>query len=59
MTVKSLKLEYFRNYVSARAEFHPGMNIITGDNAQGKTNLLEAIGYLSSAKSHRAGTTRS
>lgn len=54
MTVKSLKLEYFRNYVSAEAEFHPGMNIITGDNAQGKTNLLEAIGYLSSAKSHRA-----
>lgn len=54
MIVKALNLEYFRNYLSARAEFHPGMNIITGDNAQGKTNLLEAIGYLSSAKSHRA-----
>lgn len=54
MRVKGLKLEYFRNYLSAEVIFHPGMNIITGDNAQGKTNLLEAIGFLSTGKSHRA-----
>ena len=41
MRLNALSLEYFRNYLSARAEFHPGMNIICGDNAQGKTNLLE------------------
>ena len=34
--------------------FHPGVNVIVGENAQGKTNLLEAIAYLSSASSHRA-----
>ena len=34
--------------------FTPGMNIICGDNAQGKTNLLEAVAYLSAARSHRA-----
>ena len=54
MRVKRLKLEYFRNYLSAELAFHPGMNIICGDNAQGKTNLLEAVGYLSTARSHRA-----
>ncbi len=54
MRVKSVRLEYFRNYLSASASFHPGMNIICGDNAQGKTNLLEAIAYFSTAKSHRA-----
>ena len=54
MRVNSVTLEYYRNYLSARAEFHPGMNIICGDNAQGKTNLLEAVAYLSAARSHRA-----
>ena len=34
MRLNALSLEYFRNYLSARAEFHPGMNIICGDNAQ-------------------------
>ena len=54
MRLNALSLEYFRNYLSARAEFHPGMNIICGDNAQGKTNLLEGISYLAGARSHRA-----
>ena len=36
-----------------QAGFDPRVNLIYGDNAQGKTNLLEAIAYLSSAKSHR------
>ena len=54
MIVKALELEQFRNYVRFQAEFHPRVNLIYGENAQGKTNLLEAIAYLSSARSHRA-----
>ena len=54
MRVDSISLEGFRNYHSLRADFHPGVNLIVGDNAQGKTNLLEAISYLSAARSHRA-----
>ena len=54
MIVRSLELEGFRNYDRLAAEFHPQVNLIYGDNAQGKTNLLEAIAYLSSARSHRA-----
>lgn len=54
MTVTSLKLESFRNYQTLRAEFSPGVNIIYGENAQGKTNLLEAVEYLSGCRSHRA-----
>ena len=54
MMVKSLELDYFRNYVHLEAAFDPRVNLIYGDNAQGKTNLLEAIAYLSSARSHRA-----
>ena len=54
MIVRSLTLEGFRNYDRLAAEFHPQVNLIYGDNAQGKTNLLEAIAYLSSARSHRA-----
>jgi DNA replication and repair protein RecF len=53
MRVEELSLEAYRNYASAHAVFHPGMNIICGENAQGKTNLMEAIAYLSGAKSHR------
>ena len=54
MRVQGLELDYFRNYVHLSARFHPKVNLIYGDNAQGKTNLLEAIAYLSSARSHRA-----
>ena len=54
MILKSLELDFFRGYTHARAEFSPGVNVIWGDNAQGKTNLLEAAGYLSSASSHRS-----
>ena len=54
MIVKSLELDFFRNYVHLQAAFDPRVNLIYGDNAQGKTNLLEAIAYLSSARSHRA-----
>lgn len=54
MIVKSLELDFFRNYAHLEAGFDPRVNLIYGDNAQGKTNLLEAVAYLSSARSHRA-----
>lgn len=54
MIVQSLELDFFRNYTHLEASFDPRVNLIYGDNAQGKTNLLEAIAYLSCAKSHRA-----
>ena len=43
MYIHSLELQNFRNYVSLKAEFSEGTNIIYGDNAQGKTNILEAL----------------
>ena len=54
MIVKSICLDFFRNYVHFEAGFDPGVNVIYGENAQGKTNLLEAVAYLSAATSHRA-----
>ena len=54
MIVRTLHLEDFRNYRTLEAAFSPQVNVIYGDNAQGKTNLLEAIAYLSTARSHRA-----
>ena len=43
MIIKSLELSNFRNYNSLNMEFDSGTNILYGDNAQGKTNLLESI----------------
>ena len=57
MNLKNLYLRDFRNYTEARVEFAPGVNLIVGDNAQGKTNLLEAISYLGSGRSFRAQRT--
>ena len=54
MKLNALTLRNFRNYEEASLEFEPGVNLIVGNNAQGKTNLLEAIGYLGSGKSFRA-----
>ena len=58
MRIDRLELEQFRNYSSGFAEFDPGCNVIFGENAQGKTNLLEAIRYLSCGKSPRARADR-
>ena len=58
MIVRKIALNGWRNYEFAAAEFSPGTNVITGENAQGKTNLLEAIVYLSCGKSPRARTDR-
>ncbi len=54
MKLCKLNLRNFRNYEVLSLTFEPGVNLIVGDNAQGKTNLLEAIGYLGSGKSFRA-----
>ena len=57
MKLESLQLRDFRNYSELNLTFDAGVNLIVGDNAQGKTNLLEAIGYLGSGKSFRAQKT--
>ncbi len=54
MEVKQLKLSNFRNYEEASLTFCPGVNVIYGKNAQGKTNLLEALWIFTAAKSFRA-----
>ena len=57
MNLRELYLRDFRNYTESRLELDPGVNLIVGDNAQGKTNLLEAISYLGTGKSFRAQKT--
>ena len=54
MKINTLELSGFRNYINQNAAFSPGVNVITGDNAQGKTNLLEAIFYLTGGRSFRS-----
>ena len=57
MNLTEIELRNFRNYEHVKLDFDPGVNLIVGDNAQGKTNLLEAISYLGSGKSFRAMKT--
>ena len=54
MRVERIALQGWRNYEFASVDFSPGTNVITGRNAQGKTNLLEAVYMLSSARSFRS-----
>lgn len=56
MFLKQLELKNFRNYKKLKVDFRSNITLITGKNAQGKTNLLEAIQYLSSLNSIRAKT---
>ena len=58
MIVKNIRLRNFRNYEKAEIQFNPNMNLITGKNAQGKTNLLESLVYLSLTRSHRISDDR-
>ena len=54
MVIKSLELSDFRNYDSLCINFDKGVNILYGDNAQGKTNILEAIYVSATTKSHKS-----
>ena len=54
MYIRSLQLANFRNYESLSLEFSEGTNILYGDNAQGKTNILEALYLVATTKSHRS-----
>jgi DNA replication and repair protein RecF len=51
--IKHISLANFRNYETADVSFSPGVNLLVGPNGQGKTNLVEAIRYLSTLSSHR------
>lgn len=53
MVIKSLELADYRNYESLDIKFDKGTNILFGDNAQGKTNILEAIYVAATTKSHK------
>ncbi|MEM8714980.1 MAG: AAA family ATPase, partial [Cyanobacteria bacterium P01_G01_bin.4] len=58
MYLRSLSLTNFRNYASQQVEFSSPKTILVGENAQGKSNLLEAVEVLATLKSHRAGRDR-
>ena len=54
MECKRISIRNFRNIEAAEIAFDSGVNILCGENAQGKTNLLEAVAFLGSGKSFRA-----
>jgi DNA replication and repair protein RecF len=54
MFIEEIKLIHYRNYENEKITPHEGINIIVGENAQGKTNLIEAMFFLSRGYSHRA-----
>ncbi len=54
MIIKSIELSNFRNYESLNIQFDSGTNILYGDNAQGKTNILEAAYLSGTTKSHKS-----
>ena len=53
MYIRELKLDHFRNYDSLDLDFSAGTNLFYGDNAQGKTNILEAVYFCGTTRSHR------
>lgn len=53
MYIKTLSLKHFRNYSEQTIHFNNGINILYGQNAQGKTNIIEAIYLCATSKSHR------
>jgi len=58
MVIESIELKNYRNYEELHMDFSSGTNILYGDNAQGKTNILEAVYVCSSTKSHRGSRDR-
>ena len=57
MNLIDIQLRDFRNYRELLLSFDPGVNLLVGDNAQGKTNLLEAVAYLGSGRAFRTQKT--
>ncbi|MDO4204004.1 MAG: DNA replication/repair protein RecF [Selenomonadaceae bacterium] len=53
MKIKTLALRNFRSYEELKLDISPGINLLVGENAQGKTNILESIFYTALARSHR------
>ncbi|MFS0575842.1 DNA replication/repair protein RecF [Sporosarcina sp. 179-K 3D1 HS] len=58
MYIERLELTNYRNYASLDLSFSPQINVLIGENAQGKTNIMESIYVLSMAKSHRTSNDR-
>ncbi|MDN6625682.1 MAG: DNA replication/repair protein RecF [Pisciglobus halotolerans] len=58
MIIQEMTLQHFRNYEKAEVSFSKGINIFLGENAQGKTNLMEAIYVLAMARSHRTAVDK-
>lgn len=58
MFIKSLELKNYRNYDELSIDFSSGTNLLYGDNAQGKTNILEAVYLGATTKSHRGSKDR-
>jgi len=58
MIIKSLELKNYRNYDELSMNFASGTNLLYGDNAQGKTNILESIYLSATTKSHRGNKDR-
>ena len=58
MYLEKLELKHFRNYEDVNVAFSPQVNVLIGENAQGKTNLLESIYVLAMARSHRTSNDR-
>lgn len=58
MMIESIELKNYRNYDELHMDFSQGTNILYGDNAQGKTNILEAIYVCATTKSHRGSKDR-
>ncbi|MGS4787113.1 DNA replication/repair protein RecF [Streptococcus sp. P25B114] len=58
MWLERLELRHFRNYSQQDIEFNKGLNVFLGENAQGKTNILESIYFLALTRSHRTRTDR-
>ena len=58
MQLNDIKLKDFRNYADLAVSFSPGVNVFIGENAQGKTSLLEAIYMMSLARSHRTANEK-
>ena len=56
MIINNIRLSNFRNYEQLSLELSPGINIFLGENAQGKTNILESVYYSALSHSHRTNT---